>query len=133
MADRRERGIGERSNVVEREGPAVRAGRRAPSLRISNLGRGIGPWREDSGFLGRFGEQLGVRLAETLADCARKGSRPLVCVMLPARLLGEMALALDRGVLEVVGPGADLPGTGFGQGEQICDLRFEICDFRSEI
>ena len=34
---------------------------------------------------------------------------------LPGPLI-EMALALDIGVLETVGPGADLPGTGFGLG-----------------
>ncbi len=34
-------------------------------------------------------------------------------------LVIKMALAFDIGVLETVGPSADLPGTGFGLGLEI--------------
>lgn len=67
-----------------------------------------------------------MRLAKTVLDFAMKRSRPFAGLVLGAAFLGEVALALDVGVLEAVGPGANLTGTGLGEGDESGEFRFEI-------
>lgn len=58
-------------------------------------------------------------VVEGLGQSALKGRRLLALFVYAARLLIQVSLALDVGVLEAVGPGADLARATFGQGFEI--------------
>jgi hypothetical protein len=51
---------------------------------------------------------------------------PLFLLILAPGAFVEVPLSRDRRILEGIGPGAELAGTGGGTGNQVCNLRFEI-------
>jgi len=65
------------------------------------------------------GIKMGMGFVEVCGDLALKFLGTLFGFVLGASLLGEVALTFDIGVLQVIGPSANLPGTGFGEGFEI--------------
>ena len=58
-------------------------------------------------------------MVDGFVKVALEGVGALLLLIELARLVGEVALAFDVGVLEVVSPGADLAGAGFGKTSEI--------------
>jgi len=66
-------------------------------------------------FLGvRVGIEVGMGLVQGFGDLPLKVAGAPVGLVLAARLIVEVSRALDAGVLQVVGPGADLARAALG-------------------
>lgn len=57
----------------------------------------------------------------------------LFSIVASSAFIRQMSLAFDVRVLQGVRPGADLPRAAFGDGFEICNLRFEILESRTAL
>jgi hypothetical protein len=68
-----------------------------------------------------------------LGDAALKHRGPFLLLVGGAGLVIEVTLTFDVGVLEAVGPAANLARAAFGQGAEIGNLRFQMFKFGKSV